>query len=199
MNYVLVKYHDHYAILNDDADFIVGRASPSNGQQGPFRVTADLAPDWESDDVAVVQSLDDAIPALAAYYERNPPRWQRESATKYANFTQFAILWVEQDEQGHWRAKRDEYPLMRNGEPAFFATCGEAQSAADAHLLDYYPGVEAIDDGLSWDPDPEIDWRSCPHRVEARAHFEQVTARCCVTAMLQAPKARTEPAVPWRG
>jgi hypothetical protein len=66
---------------------------------------------------------------------------------------------------------------MRNGERAFFATCAEAQHAADAHLLDYYPGIEIIDDGLSWLPDPEIDWRSCPHRVEARAHLERVTAR----------------------
>ena len=129
-------------------------------------MTADLPDDCEDDEVAVVQSLDDAIPALAAYYERNPPGWQRQSATKYAKFTQFAFLWIEQDKQGNWLAKRDDYPLLRNGGPAFFARCGEAQRAADAHLLDYYPGVEIIDDGLSWEPDPEIDWRSCPHRVE---------------------------------
>jgi hypothetical protein len=175
MNYVILKHYDHYAIVNDDADFIVGRVYPVDGQG--FRVTADLAPDWESGDVAVVQTIDDAIPALAAYYERKPPQWQRWNAIKHAKFTQFAILWVEQDEQGHWRAQRDDYPLMRNGERAFFATCAEAQHAADAHLLDYYPGIEIIDDGLSWLPDPEIDWRSCPHRVEARAHLERVTAR----------------------
>ncbi len=32
MNYVLVRYYDHYAILNDDADFIVGRVYPLDGQ-----------------------------------------------------------------------------------------------------------------------------------------------------------------------
>jgi hypothetical protein len=154
----------------------VTRGWAPNGQQGPFRVTADLAPDWESGDVAVVQSLDDAIPALAAYYERNPPRWQRETAARHVKFTQFALLRVEQDEGGHWLVKRDDYQLLHNGEPAAFATHGQAQHAADAHLLDYYPGIETIDDGLSWIPDPEIDWRSCPHRVEARAYFEQVTS-----------------------
>ncbi len=175
MNYVILKNYDHYAIVNDDADFIVGRVYPLDGQG--FRVSADLPSDCECDEVAVVQSLDDAIPALAAYYERNPPRWQRETATRYVKFTQFALLRVEQDEGGHWLAKRDDYPLLRNGEPAFFATCSEAQSASDAHLLDYYPGVEIIDDGLSWEPDPEIDWRSCPHRVEARADFQRVASR----------------------
>jgi hypothetical protein len=175
MNYVILKNYDHYAIVNDDADCIVGRVYPLVGQG--FRVTADLAPDSESGDVAVVQSLDDSISALAAFYERNPPRWQRGSSTRYTKLTQFALLRVEQDEGGHWLAKRDDYPLLRNGGPAFFATCGEAQRAADAHLLDYYPGVEIIDDGLSWEPDPEIDWRSCPHRVEERAHFQRVASR----------------------
>ena len=82
MNYVILKHYDHYAIVNDDADFIVGRVYPLDGQG--FRVTADLALDWESGDVAVVQTIDDAIPALAAYYERNPPQWQRWNAIKHA-------------------------------------------------------------------------------------------------------------------
>ncbi len=80
---------------------------------------------------------------------------------------------MEQDQRGNWRARRDDYQLLRNGAPAIFAACGEAQRAADAHLLDYYPKSEIINDGLSWVRDPEIDWRSCPHRVEARAHFER--------------------------
>jgi hypothetical protein len=172
MNYVLIKYYDHYAILNDDADFIVGRVYPLDSQG--FRVSADLAPDWSDGDVGVVQSLGDAIPALAAYYEKNPPQWQRENATRYEKFTQFAFLRVEQDKRGNWLPKRDHYPLLRNGEPAIFATCDEAQRAADAHLLDYYPNSEKVDDGLSWVRDPEIDWRSCPHRVAARAHFERI-------------------------
>lgn len=28
MNYVILKHYDHYAIVNDDADFIVGRVYP---------------------------------------------------------------------------------------------------------------------------------------------------------------------------
>ena len=169
MNYLLVKYFNHYAILNEDADFIVGRASPLNGQQGPFRVTADLRPDGETDAVAVVQSLDDAIPALAAFYKGNPPTWRYESATKYSKFTLFALLTVEQVAGGHWMAERDDHLLMRNGAPAIFPTCSEAEEAADAYLLDYYSGSNMVDDGLSWDPNPEIHWRLYPERVKDRA------------------------------
>ncbi|WMT75426.1 hypothetical protein [Bradyrhizobium sp. Ash2021] len=173
-NYLLFRNYDHYAIVNDDADFIVGRVRPLNGREGPFSVEADLAPDECDSEIAVVQSLVDAIPVLAAYYERNPPRWQRQGAARFVKLTQFALLRVERDKRGNWLAYRDDYPMLHDGEPAFFATSEEAQRAADTHLLDYYPNFKPIEDGLSWLPDPEIDWRSCPHRVEARAHFEQL-------------------------
>ena len=39
-----VKKYDHYVIVNDDADFIVGNVYPRNGQEGPYRVTADVGP-----------------------------------------------------------------------------------------------------------------------------------------------------------
>jgi hypothetical protein len=32
MTFLLLKNHDHYAIVNDDADFIVGRVYPLNGR-----------------------------------------------------------------------------------------------------------------------------------------------------------------------
>lgn len=172
MNCVSIKYGDHYAILDDDADFIVGRVHPLD--QGGFRVSADLAPDWGDSVVGVVQTFGDAIPALIAYYKRNPPQWRREDAMRYAKFTQFAFLRVAQDETGNWLPNRDGYPMLRNGKPAIFATREEAQRAADAHLLDYYPNCEVVDDGLSWVADPEIDWRSCPHRVEARSKLQRV-------------------------
>ena len=83
------------------------------------------------------------------------------------------FLRVKQDQQGYWSAYRDDYPLLRDGEPARFATSAEAQRAADAHELDLYPNAKAIDDGFSWQPDPGIDWRSIPHRVEERADWQR--------------------------
>ena len=51
------------------------------------------------------------------------------------------------------------------------ASLVDAQRVADAHELDLYPNAKAIGDGFSWLPDPEIDWRSVPHRVEERANW----------------------------
>jgi hypothetical protein len=52
--------------------------------------------------------------------------------------------------------------------PATFSTFAEAQRAADAHQLDYYPDAQTIDDGFHWLLDPEIDWCSLPDAVRAR-------------------------------
>jgi hypothetical protein len=46
----------------------------------------------------------------------------------------------------------------------------------ETQRLDCYPGYETIDDGLAWLADPEIDWRSCPHRVEDRAHWQRMAS-----------------------
>jgi hypothetical protein len=82
-------------------------------------------------------------------------------------------LRVKQDQQGYWLAYRDGYPLLRDGKLARFASCADAQLVADAHELDLFPNAKAIDDGLSWLPDPEIDWRSVPHLVEQRANWQR--------------------------
>jgi hypothetical protein len=96
-----------------------------------------------------------------------------DCAIRYWKTTLFVILRVEQDQQGYWSAYRDNYPLLRDGKPARFTTSGEAQRAADAHELDLFPNAKVIDDGLSWLPDPEIDWRSVPHLVEERANSQR--------------------------
>jgi hypothetical protein len=44
MTFVILKKYDDYVIVNDDADFIVGNVYPRNGQEGPYRVTADVGP-----------------------------------------------------------------------------------------------------------------------------------------------------------
>jgi hypothetical protein len=49
------------------------------------------------------------------------------------------------------------------GKPARFAT--SVQRAADVHELDLFPNAKVGDDGFSWQPGPEIVWRSIPHRV----------------------------------
>jgi hypothetical protein len=173
MSFVLLKNYDHYAIVNDDADFIVGRVYPLSGREGPYRVRTEVGPmDRETTEAGVVKSLNDAIPAFLAYYEKYPLRWDLIH-NSYWKFTLFVILRVEQDQLGGWLAYRDDYPLLHTGKTARFATYADAQRVADAHELDLYPNAKPIDDGFSWVPDPEINWRSMPHLVEERASWQR--------------------------
>jgi hypothetical protein len=174
MTFVLLKNYGHYVIVNDDADFIVGSVLPLNGRQGPYRVRADVGPlGRETTEAGVVNSLNDAIPTFLAYYEKYPVQWEWVH-DEYWKDTLYVFLKVKQDHpQGYWLAYRDDYPLLRDGKPARFATSAEAQRAADAHELDQYPSAKPIDDGFSWQPDPEINWRSIPHRVEERESWQR--------------------------
>src|SRR5437762_1703157 len=165
MKLSVLKNYDHYAIVNEDADVIVGSVHPLNGREGPYRVRAHVCPmDGQTGEVGVVNSLNDAIPAFLAHYEKHALRWERIN-NEYWKETLHVFLRVKQDQHGHWLAYRDDYALLRDRKPACFATYTEAQRAADAHELDLYPNAKAVEDGLSWQPDPEIDWRSIPHLV----------------------------------
>jgi len=166
--YVLIWNGGYYAIGNYDANFCVGRVN-YDVKNKVFRVHAELGHNDCSSHVGVVGALSEAIPALANFYEKNPPQWKIDNLALWWKETQYGCLRVERDREGSWRAYRDNYPMLRGAKPAEFRTDDEARSAADAHLLDFYPGHEPLNDGLSWSADPEIDWRSDPQSVENRA------------------------------
>ena len=64
--FLLLKNYDHYVIVNDDADFIAGSVYPLNGHHGPYKVSADVGPmDRDTTEAGVVNSLNDAIPAVS--------------------------------------------------------------------------------------------------------------------------------------
>ena len=90
---------------------------------------------------------------------------------RFVKETQFGPLWVDQIKPRQWLAYRNHHELLSGGKIAIFATCEEAQNAADAHLRDGYPNSEIINDGFSWRADPDIDWRTDPYRVAARARL----------------------------
>jgi hypothetical protein len=92
----------------------------------------------------------------------------------------FVDLRVEQDQQGNWLAYRDDYPMLQDTKPAHFATCADAERAADTHELDFFPNAKVIEDGLSWLPDPEIDWRSIPYLTEEDANWRRSSSHLIV-------------------
>jgi hypothetical protein len=102
MNIVLL---DGFSIRNADANFTIGEVRPTNGARGPFRVFACVHSDDDvgTIEVAVVASLDECLPALANYYEQNPPRWVRKGLGWYEKETLYSNLRVEQNQQGRWQ------------------------------------------------------------------------------------------------
>lgn len=177
MRYLLLE---NFKIMNDDANFFVGRVEPTNGREGPFRVLASVTADDDCAriEVATVNTYDECVAALADYYERNPPQWFRKSAGWYVKETLYSSLRVEQDQEGRWRVYRDGFPLLEGrGHPATFFDREEGQRIADIHLLDSYPNTEpAVDHRYWWLIDPDLDWRLAPECVEGRSHWKPLAS-----------------------
>jgi hypothetical protein len=158
MGYALERMGDNYfAIANDNSDCCVGYVRLRGGS---YEIK-----DEHSEVVTVVGSLNEAIPALVAYLEQNPPQWEHGGVFRYTKNTEYAVLRVEWEKAG-WLAFRDDCVLMQNGQSAIFSTPEEAQRVADAHYREGYPNSEFIFDGFAWFsiPDP---WWSYPGRVLA--------------------------------
>src|SRR5262249_601469 len=125
-----------YDIGNYDSDFLVARARPDKGGPG-YRVRMVLPDTDEEYPEVVIKSIDEAIPAVAAYYEANPPQWELKPRhnqvgpyrVRYIKDTQFGILRVEQTETGQWVAYRDGHGLsVACGKIAKFATREEVNA-----------------------------------------------------------------------
>jgi hypothetical protein len=157
MNYLLESRGDNFfGIVNADANVYVGHVSRRGGQ---YHVSNN-----EDEDIAIVKAPEGALPVIAAHYETHPPQWKRESAARFSKWMQFGELRVDQEQTGQWVAYRNGFPLLRNGNPATFVTCKEAQHAADVHAREGYPNSETIFDGFAWRPDPD-PWWSYPNRI----------------------------------
>jgi len=141
--HLLFPGRDYFTIVHVESNCEVGYVRPRDAK---YRVQNDYG-----DDVVLVNSIDEAIPALLDYYEEHPPRWECDSPTGYTRLSQFGLLMVEQDQSGWlaYRYRNECYcPLLRDGEPAIFTTSVAAQQAADAHVRD---DCEAHAEGFSWD------------------------------------------------
>jgi hypothetical protein len=184
MKYLLQQSDDdRYHVINDDADsFAASVYALKRGKLIKAYCVEIEVPGSEECHEILIKSIDEAIPAVAVYYEANPPRWEPESEltprydemgpclARYVKQTQFGCLWVDQIESGQWVAYRSGHELRRDdGKIAKFATSEEAQRAADAHFRDGYPNSEEVNDGLSWPC--YLNWWADPYRVASRARL----------------------------
>jgi hypothetical protein len=149
---------DPYVFVHDDTDEFAGYVVPLK-RGGRFILYRSLiGPNLK---IAVIKSIDEAIPTLTAYYEAHPPRWKRTRVTRYTStyeyvnraydkWTFYGVLSVERKEPGRWVAYRGMDPLVNNEGVAIFATPEEAQRAVDLHMCDGFRNSQPINDGLYW-------------------------------------------------
>ena len=177
--YILLKHSPNdlkkLDIVHDNANFLVGSADQL--PDGRFVVRADCQ------EIDIVDSIDDIIQAVTAYYEANAPRWELEPqpnfwhtdtkayGPRYMKSSPFGPLIVFQITPAQWAAYRNECELLRDGKIATFATREDAQRTADTHERDGYPNSKIVDDGYSWIYSECADWRQDPHMVANRARL----------------------------
>ena len=167
---------DSFNIVHDDANSLVGGAYPLPG--GRFIVNNE-----DCEEVDIVNSFDEVIPAITAYYEANPSRWEFEPrpdfwhtdikpyGPRYMKESPFGPFMVFQIAPGQWVAFRNQCELLFDGKMATFATHEEAQRKADIHERDGYPNSKTLGDGYAWIFSEYVDWRQDTDIVANRARF----------------------------
>jgi hypothetical protein len=141
MSYFFQPCGQSIRIIDPDAEFLFGHVDlPQEG----YRVQ-----DAQGNTIAVVNSINDALPILLDHYEKHPPQWMQDSVTEYSKDTRFGLLSVGQEPLGFWSVYRNYHTiLLHNGKPSVFRTADEAKAAADAHLRDETGEVSS--DGYEW-------------------------------------------------
>jgi hypothetical protein len=115
----------------------------------------------ERDKIAVVKSIDEALPALTEFYETNRFQWKRTRKggfdrdagytmyTAYIKSSFYGVFTVKRQD-GRWVATRCTDKLLRNGEEAIFPTAEVAQYVVDLHERDDVT-IFPLRDGYSWE------------------------------------------------
>jgi hypothetical protein len=149
-----------------------GLVKPLKGGKG-FSVHRALTNGYERNRIAVVKSIDDALPALTTYHDENPARWKRTREgqfdrgagytmyTAYIKWSFYGVFTVKQQEDGRWIATRCTDALLHDGKEATFPTAEIARHVADLHERDGVANFPALDDGFSWEGRPWIVSDGC--------------------------------------
>jgi hypothetical protein len=161
MRYRLFHYgvDDYFDILAEETSIVVGTVYLTDPG---YRIVREAEP--ERKEVAIVSSIDQALPVFAAHVSTHPRQWARTGLMEYKKDTDYGeTLRVQQNSVGDWRTFREDCELGDNNGPVTFPTALQAQRAADLHRHDGSNSV-CPGDNLSW-----LGWMDdnryfCEHR-----------------------------------
>jgi hypothetical protein len=139
MKYALVDCGDHWKVRDENTGYIAG-----------LLVHQFAVYDDNNDRVALINSIEAAIPQLELHYLKHPPRWRRRNPTLYTKLTRFGRLRIEQEQSGRWVAFRNDYPLYRDDARATFPSLVAAKRIADSYINDGFPGSVTDADNFAW-------------------------------------------------
>jgi hypothetical protein len=172
MNFILDEYPYHADILSTEPPRLVGRVYILD-RLGPFPVCND-----EGHFIFAVARLEDAVPKFEKHFENYSVPWQPVYLDKaqqgtpvlFLKRTHFGDLRVEQQRDGTWVALRDGLPMLRGSQDATFASCNEAQEAAERHMTDYFYFQQdpPVSDDLHWVSDWKVDGEYVDRLVDRR-------------------------------
>jgi hypothetical protein len=140
-----------------------GRVIPLKHGNG-FSVHRALTSGYERDKVGVVKSMEEALPTLTDYYEKNWPQWKRTREgqferdagytlyTAYIKWSFYGVFTAKRQEDRQWVATRCTDALLHDGKEATFPSAEVARHAVDLHERDGVAHFPALDDGYTWEP-----------------------------------------------
>jgi hypothetical protein len=147
MTYLLKTDNQSHHIMHVETDECVGYLKPLKRGFILYRALTD-----GRKKIAVINSVDEAVPTLAAYNEKHPPQWMGGAKARCHNkWTFYGVLKVERQARGEWTVERSRELLACGGAYAVFPTAEEAKHMADIHMCDGFPNSVPVDDGFSWD------------------------------------------------
>ena len=160
MRYEFKLQDDHF--MHVETGQCAGYVVPLKSGKG-FSVHRALTNVCEPDRIAVVKSMEEALPTLTEYHEKNWPKWKRERKgrfdkdagymmyTVYIKWSLYGVFEVKQQDGGRWIANRCTDALLREGRAAVFPTSEVARHVANLHERDGFGIYRALNDGYSWE------------------------------------------------
>jgi hypothetical protein len=166
------RQQDHL-FFHVESGHCVGRVVPLKDGKGFSVHRTMMISSNERDKIGVVKSMDEALPKLTDFYEKNWPQWKRTRNSRhdgdagYTMYTQFikwspyGVFTVKRQHDGLWVASRCNDALLHDDNVATFGTAELAQHVADLHERDGFANYPALNDGYSWLGRPWIVRGAC--------------------------------------
>src|SRR5262245_30286672 len=145
----LEKTAPGFWIINEHSDLRAGYIDTEGA--GHAGVRYKVWSYYSNDEIAIVESVEDAIAALTSKLSFMPPHWGSDGHVFVRSTYPYGDhLRVTQNQNGNWIALRNGFALENENGTLTFQTSSQAQRAADLHAAHGYLNFDGPDDSYYW-------------------------------------------------